>query len=154
MRSLGVATLCFFTALTVTASDASGQAVGGAERARPVQGDPGISSMLVLEETPFRILRDYAEPGATRRWHAHSTATYQIFMLVTGAIRLTVEGRDPIDILPGEVVSLPGGASHTFTNTGEVTATIVEVFGIPRGMRVPSILLTKSSGESELRPRL
>ena len=50
-------------------------------------------------------------------------------MLVTGKIRLTVEGQDAVDILPGEVVSLPGGASHTFTNTWEVIATIVEVFG-------------------------
>ena len=123
MPTSGIATLCFFTALMVTAVDVSGQA------ARPVLGDPGISSMLVLEDTAFRVLRDYAEPGATRRLHAHNTATYQVFMLVTGKIRLTVEGQDAVDILPGEVVSLLGGASHTFTNTGEVTATIVEVFG-------------------------
>ncbi len=129
MPTSGIATLCFFTVLMVTAVDVSGQAVGGADGARPVLGDPGISSMLVLEDTAFRVLRDYAEPGATRRLHAHNTATYQVFMLVTGKIRLTVEGQDAVDILPGEVVSLLGGASHTFTNTGEVTATIVEVFG-------------------------
>ena len=129
MPTSGIATLCFFTILMVTAPDASGQAVGGSDSARPVQGDPGISSMLVLEDPAYRVLRDYAEPGATRRMHAHSTATYQVFMLVTGKIRLTVEGQDAVDVLPGEVVSLPGGASHTFTNTGEVIATIVEVFG-------------------------
>ena len=108
---------------------ASAQAVGGAERARPVTGDPGISSMRVLEESAFRVLRDYAEPGATRRLHSHPSATYHIFTLITGSIRLTVEGKSPVDITPGQVVSLPGGAKHTFTNTGEVTATIVEVFG-------------------------
>ena len=129
MPTSGIATLCFFTILTVTPLDLSGQAVGGSDGARPVQGDPGISSMLVQEDPAYRVLRDYAEPGATRRMHAHSTATYQVFMLVTGKIRLTVEGQDAVDILPGEVVSLPGGASHTFTNTGEVIATIVEVFG-------------------------
>ena len=129
MPTSGIATLCFFTILMVTAPDASGQAVGGSDSARPVQGDPGISSMLVLEDPAYRVLRDYAEPGATRRMHAHSTATYQVFMLVTGKIRLTVEGQDAVDVLPGEVVSLPGGASHTFTNTGDVIATIVEVFG-------------------------
>ena len=129
MPTSGIATLCFFTILMVTAPDASGQAVGGSDSARPVQGDPGISSMLVLEDPAYRVLRDYAEPGATRGMHAHSTATYQVFMLVTGKIRLTVEGQDAVDVLPGEVVSLPGGASHTFTNTGDVIATIVEVFG-------------------------
>ena len=129
MQTSGIATLFFFTILMVTAPHASGQAVGSSDGARPVQGDPGISSMLVLEDPAYRVLRDYAEPGATRRMHAHSTATYQVFMLVTGKIRLTVEGQDAVDVLPGEVVSLPGGASHTFTNTGEVIATIVEVFG-------------------------
>ena len=131
MPTSSIAALCFFSAFMVTAPDAFGQAVGGSDGARPEQGDPGISSMLVLEDEAFRVLRDYAEPGATRRFHTHSTATYQVFMLVTGKIRLTVEGQDAVDILPGEVVSLPGGANHTFTNTGEVTATIVEVFGKP-----------------------
>ena len=32
-------------------------------------------------------------------------------------------------ITQGQVVSLKGGAIHTFTNTSKVTATIVEVFG-------------------------
>ena len=93
MPTSGIATLCFFTILTVTPLDLSGQAVGGSDGARPVQGDPGISSMLVLEDPAYRVLRDYAEPGATRRMHAHSTETYQVIMLVTGKIRLTVEGR-------------------------------------------------------------
>ena len=42
------------------------QAVGGADKARPVAGDPGISSMLVMEQPEFRILRDYAEPASMK----------------------------------------------------------------------------------------
>ena len=38
-------------------------------------------------------------------------------------------GESPVDITPGQVVSLPAGAVHTFTNTGDVTATLIEVFG-------------------------
>ena len=129
MKMLGMWSMSFVAVLALAGTSASAQAVGGAEQARPVQGDPGISSMLVVEESAFRVLRDYAEPGATRRMHSHRTATYQLFVLVTGSIRLTVEGESPIDIAPGEVVSLPGGANHTFVNTGDVTATIVEVFG-------------------------
>jgi quercetin dioxygenase-like cupin family protein len=115
--------------LAVTVGNVSAQAVGGAEGARPVSGDPGISSMVVIEETQFRVLRDYAEPGATRRMHAHKEATYHVFTLITGQIRLTVEGSSPVDVTPGQAVSLKGGVNHTFTNTGTVTATIVEVFG-------------------------
>ena len=116
-------------ALTVAATAAAAQAVGGAESAKPVAGDPGISSMVVIDEAQFRVLRDYAEPGATRRMHAHTDATYHVFTLVTGQLRLTVEGQSPIDVTPGQALSLKGGVQHTFTNTGKVTATIVEVFG-------------------------
>jgi quercetin dioxygenase-like cupin family protein len=116
-------------AFAAIASAASAQAVGGAEGAKPVQGDPGISSMVVIDDAKFRVLRDYAEPGATRRMHAHKDATYHVFTLITGQLRLTVEGQPAIDVTPGQALSLAGGVSHTFTNTGKVTATIVEVFG-------------------------
>ena len=105
------------------------QAVGGPEKGKPVSGDPGISSMNVMERPEFRVLRDWAEPGAVRRMHSHPNTTYHVFTLVTGQLRLTIEGREPIDVKQGDVVDLPGGANHTFVNTGTVTATIVEVFG-------------------------
>ena len=105
------------------------QAVGGPEKGKPVTGDPGISSMNVMERPEFRVLRDWAEPGAVRRMHNHPNTTYHVFTLVTGQLRLPVEGREPIDVKQGDVVDLPGGTNHTFVNTGTVTATIVEVFG-------------------------
>lgn len=111
------------------ASEGGAQAVGGAEGAKPVQGDPGISSMQVIDRPEFRVLRDYAEPGATRRMHSHKDATYHVFTLITGQLRLTIEGENPVDVTPGQALYLKGGAMHSFTNTGTVTATIVEVFG-------------------------
>ena len=105
------------------------QAVGGADKARPVAGDAGISSMVVMDQPAFRVLRDYAEPGATRRMHSHDDATWHVFTLVTGQLRLTIEGDSPVDVTPGQVLYLKGGAKHTFINTGAVAATIVEVFG-------------------------
>ncbi len=113
----------------LSSAHALAQAVGGADKARPVAGDPGISSMVVLNEPEFRVLRDYAEPGATRRMHSHDDATWHVFTLVTGQLRLTIEGETPVDVTQGQVVHLKGGAKHTFTNTGTVAATIVEVFG-------------------------
>ena len=111
------------------ASAANAQAVGGPEKGRPVQGDPGISSMVVMDRPDFRVLRDWAEPGAVRRMHNHADATYHVFTLVTGQLTLTIEGQPPVDVTAGDVVELKGGAMHTFKNTGTVTATIVEVFG-------------------------
>ena len=34
-----------------------------------------------------------------------------------------------MDVTQGQVLTLKGGAKHTFKNTGSVAATIVEVFG-------------------------
>jgi quercetin dioxygenase-like cupin family protein len=124
-RILSVVVVVSFMASAVL----SAQAVAGMEKAKPVTGDPGIYSMVVMEEAAFRVLRDYAEPGATRRMHSHKDATWHVFTLITGQLRLTIEGEEPRDVMQGEVVSLKGGAMHTFTNTGKVTATIVEVFG-------------------------
>ena len=115
--------------LSMAAPGVYAQAVGGAEKARPVTGDPGISSMPVLDRPDFRVLRDYAEPGATRRMHSHDDATYHVLTVVTGQLRFTIEGESPMDLTQGQVIDLKGGARHTFTNTGTVAATIVEVFG-------------------------
>jgi quercetin dioxygenase-like cupin family protein len=115
-------------AAALSATSASAQAVGGAEGAKPVAGDPGISSMVVMDRPEFRVLRDYAEPGATRRLHSHD-CTYQVLTLITGQLQLTIEGEPPVEVTPGQAIYLKGNAKHTFTNTGKVTATLVEVFG-------------------------
>jgi mannose-6-phosphate isomerase-like protein (cupin superfamily) len=85
--------------------------------------------MRVMDRPEFRVLRDYAEPGATRSMHSHDETTYHVFVLVTGQLALTIEGESPVNVTPGQALYLKGGAKHTFKNTGSVTATIVEVFG-------------------------
>ena len=120
--------LLLTAAISALSTSASAQAIGGPEKGRPVTGDPGISSMVVMDRPDFRVLRDWAEPGAVRRMHNHE-ATYHVFTLLTGQLTLTIEGQPPVDVKAGDVVELKGGAMHTFKNTGAVTATIVEVFG-------------------------
>ncbi len=128
-NALRVWSASLFAVFALSVTSAHAQAVGGAEGARPVQGDPGVSSMRVMERPEFRVLRDYAEPGATRRMHSHDDTTYHVFVLVTGQLVLTIEGESPVDVTPGQALYLKGGAKHSFKNTGSVTATIVEVFG-------------------------
>src|SRR5712692_171253 len=129
-------------ALLAIPSPSRGQAVGGAEKARPVAGDPGVSTMLVMDQPQFRVLRDYAEPGATRRMHSHDDATWHVFTLVTGQLLLTIEGEPPVEVTQGQVLNLKGGAKHTFKNTGTATATIVEVFGKASAGPAPNAGLT------------
>jgi quercetin dioxygenase-like cupin family protein len=104
------------------------QAVGGPEKGRPVKGDPGMTTMVVMDRPDFYVMRDWAEPGAVRRMHRHES-TYHVLTLITGELTLTVEGQPPIVVRQGDVVDFKGGSIHTFTNTGQVTATIVEVLG-------------------------
>lgn len=124
-----VGLLALAALLTVLAPAGWAQAVGGAEKARPVAGDPGISSMVVMDQSEFSVLRDYAEPGATRRMHSHDNVKWIVFTLVTGRLVLTFEGEAPIEVEPGQVLHFKGTAKHTFKNIANVTATIVEVFG-------------------------
>ncbi len=126
-HAAGVLALAAF--LTVLPSAGWAQAVGGAEKARPVPGDPGVSSMVVMDQPEFSVLRDYAEPGATRRMHSHDTVKWIVFTLVTGKLILTFEGQAPIEVEPGQVLHFKGTARHTFKNVAGATATIVEVFG-------------------------
>ena len=128
-RALSPQPFALVAALALLSSTASAQAVGGADKARAVAGDPGISSMVVMEQPEYRVLRDYAEPGAVRRMHSHDDATWHVFTLVTGQLLMTIEGETPVEVTQGQVLHLKGGAKHTFKNTGTVAATIVEVFG-------------------------
>src|SRR5436305_105731 len=95
-----------FAAVVLSAMPARAQAIGGADKARPIAGDPGLSTMVVMERPEFRVLRDYAEPGATRRLHAHVDATWHVFVLVTGQLSLTIEGEDAVDVTAGQVLYL------------------------------------------------
>lgn len=123
----GLAAVVALLLLPATAGWA--QAVGGVEKARPVAGDPGVSSMVVVDQPEFSVLRDYAEPGATRRMHSHDTVKWIVFTLVTGRLVLTFEGEAPIEVEPGQVLHFKGTARHTFKNVANATSTIVEVFG-------------------------
>lgn len=94
---------------------------------RPVTGDAGVSSMVVMNRQAFRVLRDFFEPGAVRRMHSHE-ANYHVLAVITGTLRVTVEGEAPVEVTPGEVLELEGGITHSLENVGSEAATIVEVF--------------------------
>jgi quercetin dioxygenase-like cupin family protein len=114
------------------ATDGLAQALPRGVTAAPVKGDSGISaSWALLDDSAFSVARDYAEPGATRRMHNHPEFSYHVFTLLTGTLRLTVEGESPKVVHAGEVLRIKQGANHTFTNVDTVVATIVEVFGKP-----------------------
>ena len=105
-----------------------GQVAGARWWAIPLSEDPGVSWILVTDTPRYRVLRDFAEPGATRRMHHHD-ATWHVLTLATGKLTLTVEGEPIVEVTAGQSLSLRGGVNHTFTSVGPETATVIEVFG-------------------------
>ena len=106
-----------------------GQVAGSRWWAIPLSEDPGVSWIPVTETPQYRVLRDFAEPGATRRMHHHADASWHVLTLATGRLTLTVEGESAVELAAGQSITLKGGAYHTFTSIGTETATIIEVFG-------------------------
>lgn len=125
MRTLTVST----AVVAMLSTLAYAQAIGPKEKAQPVPGDAGMTYREVMNKDQFRVLQDWAEPGAVRRMHNHPGTTYHVFTLLTGQLSLTVEGQAPVDVKAGDVLEFAPGVMHGFKNTGTVTATIVEVFG-------------------------
>src|SRR5438094_3977335 len=119
MRMLLTALLCVM-GIAATAAAQALPAQGGIDKAQPVAGDTGLKWSTVFDTPQFQVLRDYAEPGATRRMHAHARTTCHVFVLVTGQLRLTIDGEAPVDVTQGQVLTLKGAANHTFINTGSV----------------------------------
>jgi quercetin dioxygenase-like cupin family protein len=117
--------------VSAVTAQAWAQAIGGAERNRPVQGDSGVFSSTLIDEALFRAGRNYAAPGATRSLHRHGDVSFHIFILATGTLRMEIEGQDVRIMGAGEILSVPPGANHTFTNIGGDTATFIEIFGKP-----------------------
>ncbi|MBM3809340.1 MAG: cupin domain-containing protein [Acidimicrobiia bacterium] len=127
----------FFAALLCCATPTFAQAIGPIEKAQPVKGDAGMSSLQVMNKDEFRVLQDWAEPGAVRRMHNHPNTTYHVLTLLTGQLLLTVEGQPPVEVKAGDVLELAPGVMHGFKNTGSATATIVEVLGKPAAAAKP-----------------
>jgi mannose-6-phosphate isomerase-like protein (cupin superfamily) len=128
LRERSFLALLAVAVLLLVPGRAHAQAIGDQTKARPVQGDPGIASGVVINDDTTRALRNYAQPGATRSMHKHDDVTSHVFVLLSGQVRMTIEGEAPFDVKAGDVIPVKPGANHTFTNTGQVIATFVEIF--------------------------
>lgn len=68
--------------------------------------DPGLS-----------VARARVAPGVTTRWH-RLKATTERYVLLEGRGRVEVDGLDPQEIGPGDVVLIPPDCRQRITNTG------------------------------------
>jgi mannose-6-phosphate isomerase-like protein (cupin superfamily) len=76
-------------------------------------GEPGIS--LILVDAP---------PGRGPALHAHDYA--EVMIVLEGTATFTA-GEESREVGPGEVVIIPAGEPHGFTNTGEAALRQIDI---------------------------
>jgi quercetin dioxygenase-like cupin family protein len=116
---LGVATLLLVTATTPAFAQ---QVPGGAAAAE------GITNTRILDRADIRITRLEIMPKSTRSLHSHPDMQYQVFIPLTGAIDMNVEGHPSERVEPLNAHYLTGGVVHGFTNNSASPVTALEIF--------------------------
>jgi len=90
--------------------------------------DPGvINTSPIVDRAELRAGRLEIRPGGTRRTHQHDDVQFHLFIPLTGVVQLTV-GDQTIEAVPGQVYFIARGTPHGFRNTGDTSASAVEVF--------------------------
>ncbi len=64
------------------------------------------------------IARARVEPGVTTEWHS-LRGTWERYLIAAGRGRVELEGHEPQEVGPGDVVRIPPGVGQRIANVGE-----------------------------------
>jgi quercetin dioxygenase-like cupin family protein len=123
---LGLASLSF---LTITAQ--TPVIIGDRSTPlRPVEGagNVGISNAVLRDQTDVRALRVVVERGGTRVMHSHDDVRFHLFVPMTGAMTLNLEGAPSAVVPPWQPYYMKAGTRHGFHNGGPTPVEIMEIF--------------------------
>ena len=97
---------------------------------RPVTGagNVGISNAVLRDQPEVRALRVVVEPGGTRVMHSHDDVKFHLFVPITGAMTLNLEGAPSVVVAPWQPYYMKAGTRHGFQNSGSSSVEIMEVF--------------------------
>jgi len=97
---------------------------------RPVAGagNVGISNAVLRDQTDVRALRVVVEPGGTRVMHSHDDVRFHLFVPMTGAMTLDLEGAPSVAVPSWQPYYMKAGTRHGFRNGGSSSVEIMEVF--------------------------
>jgi quercetin dioxygenase-like cupin family protein len=97
---------------------------------RPVAGggNVGISNAVLRDQPEIRALRVVVEPGGTRVIHAHNDVKFHLFVPITGAMTLNLEGAQPQTVAPWHPYYMKAGTQHGFHNGSTTAVDIMEIF--------------------------
>jgi len=97
-------------------------------RALAGAGNVGISNAVLRDQPEVRALRVVVEPGGTRVMHAHNDVKFHLFVPITGAMTLDLEGSQPVAVQPWHPYFRKVGTRHGFHNSGSSPVDIMEIF--------------------------
>lgn len=88
---------------------------------------------VMLQDQPLSIAGHHTvsaraefDPGASAGKHMHPGE--EIGYALEGSVELTVEGRAPVVLKPGDVFFIPAGVPHNGRNLGTTKAALLSVF--------------------------
>jgi quercetin dioxygenase-like cupin family protein len=97
---------------------------------RPVAGggNVGVSNAVLRDQPEVRALRVVVEAGGTRVMHAHNDVKFHLFVPITGAMTLDLEGGQSVGVPPWQPYYMKAGTQHGFRNSGSSAVDIMEIF--------------------------
>jgi len=129
MRRYAVAILGF-TSLCLAALTAQDGIVLG-DRTTPLRPlaapNVGVSNAVLRNQPDVRALRVVVEPGGSRVMHTHDDVTFHLFVPITGAMTLDLDGRS-VEVPPWQPYYLKAHTSHGFHNGGAAAVEVMEIF--------------------------
>ena len=118
-------------ALSVSLSAQSSGGVGDhATPVRPVAstGNTGVSNATLFDESQARVLRVVVEGGGKRVMHTHDDVQFHLFVPISGAMQLDLDGGRSVTVTPWRPYMMQRGTMHGFHNEGSAPVEILEVF--------------------------
>jgi mannose-6-phosphate isomerase-like protein (cupin superfamily) len=91
-------------------------------------GNVGISNAVLRDQADIRTIRVVVEPGGKRAMHAHNDVKFHLFVPISGAMVVDLDGGKTVDVPAWQPYYMKAGTQHGFHNTGSSAVEIMEIF--------------------------
>src|SRR5262245_13543665 len=87
-------------------------------RAVAAAGNVGISNATLRDQDDIRVIRVVVEPGGKRIMHAHNDVKFHMFIPITSAMVLDLDGAPSVNVPAWQPYYMKKGTQHGFHNPG------------------------------------
>jgi mannose-6-phosphate isomerase-like protein (cupin superfamily) len=97
-------------------------------RALTGAGNVAISNAVLRDQSDIRVIRVVVEAGGTRAMHAHTDVKFHLFVPISGAMVVDLDGGQTVSVPAWQPYYMKAGTQHGFHNTGSSAVEIMEIF--------------------------